>query len=150
MVAHAGIESELPPWAMCGRLRVGKSFLVLMHCCWSELPCVRPLMRRSTMAAGHNALRRSGPGQKLALEAPWPKWGVPVRGPTGMGALQVFALSNVVTQISPRVQIPQAGNDARYGSPLAIMAQAIRAILLASATAATLADRRSISFTNQG
>ena len=29
--------------AMCGRLRVGKSFVDLMHCCWSELPCVRPL-----------------------------------------------------------------------------------------------------------
>jgi hypothetical protein len=28
--------------AMCGRLRVGKSFVDLMHC-WSELPCVRPL-----------------------------------------------------------------------------------------------------------
>ena len=102
------------------------------------------------MAAGHNALRRSGPGQKPALEAPWRKWVVPVRGPTGMGALQVFALSNVVTQIAPRVQIPQAGTDARYGSFLAIMAQAIRAILLAIATAATFADRRSISRTSHG
>ena len=45
---------------------------------------------------------------------------------------------------------PQAGNDVRYGSPRAIMAQAILAILLANATAATLADRRSISFTNHG
>lgn len=107
-------------------------------------------MRRFTMAAGHNALRRSGPGQKLALEAPWPKWGVPVRGPTGVGALQVFALSNVVTRIAPRIQIPQAGRVARYGSFLAIIAHAMRAILLASATAAIFTDRRSINFTSHG
>ncbi len=108
------------------------------------------LVRRFTMAAGHNALRGSGPGQKPALEAPWRKWVVPVREPTGMGALQVFALSNVLTQIARRVHIPQAGNDARYGSQRAIMAQAIRAILLASATAATFTDRRSISRTSHG
>ena len=60
------------------------------------------------------------------------------------------ALSNVVTQIAPRVQIPQAGSVARYGSFLAIIAQAMRAILLASATAAIFTDRRSINFTNHG
>ncbi len=134
---------------MCGRLRVGKSFVDLVHC-WSGLPCVRPLDAALHTAAGHNALRGSGPGQKLALEAPWRKWVVPVRGPTGMGALQVFALSNMVTRISPRVQIPQAGSVARYGSFLAIIAHAMRAILLANATAAILTDRRSISFTSHG
>ena len=107
-------------------------------------------MRHSTMAAGHNALRGSGPSQKHALKAPWPKWGVPVRGPTGMGALQVIALPNFVARICPRVQISQAGSVARYGSFLAIIAQAIRAILLASATAAIFTDRRSINFTNHG
>ena len=107
-------------------------------------------MRHSTMAAGHNALRGSGPSQKHALKAPWPKWGVPVREPTGMGALQVFALPNFVARICPRVQISQAGSVARYGSFLAIIAQAIRAILLASATAATFTDRRSINLTNHG
>ena len=107
-------------------------------------------MRRFTMAAGHNALRGSGPGQKPALEAPWRKWVVPVLGPTGMGALQVFALSNFVARIAPRVPDSYTGTAARYGSPRAITAQAIRAILLANATAATLADRRSISFTSHG
>ena len=52
------------------------------------------------------------------------------------------ALSNFVARIAPRVQVPQAGSVARYGSFLAI--------LLANATAATLADRRSINFTSQG
>lgn len=60
------------------------------------------------------------------------------------------ALSNVVARITPRVLDSYAGNVARYGSPRAIIAQAIRAILLASATAATLAERRSISFTSHG
>jgi len=67
-----------------------------------------------------------------------------------MGALQVVALSNLVTRIAPRIPIPQAGSVARYGSFLAIIAQAIRAILLASATAATSTDRRSISRTSHG
>ena len=51
--------------AMCGRLPFGKDFLTLMQC-WSVLPCVRPVVRRLSLAAGHNALRRSGPGQKHA------------------------------------------------------------------------------------
>ena len=53
--------------AMCGRLRVGKSFLhVLQH--WSVQPCVRPL-DAVHMTAGHNALRGSGPGQKHAFDS---------------------------------------------------------------------------------
>ena len=66
------------------------------------------------------------------------------------GCVTGLALSNVVTRDRSRVFAPQAGNDARYGSPRAIMAQAILAILLANATAATLADRRSINFTSHG
>src|SRR5271157_5520406 len=46
---------------MCGRLRVGKSFLhVLQH--WSVQPCVRPF-DAVHVTAGHNALRGSGPDQ---------------------------------------------------------------------------------------
>jgi hypothetical protein len=107
-------------------------------------------MRRSTMAAGHNALRGSGPGQKLALEAPWPKWGVPVREPTGVGALQVCCSLQRRCADRPAQFLTYAASGARYGSFLAIMAQAIRAILLAKATAATFAERRSINFTNHG
>src|SRR6202047_2437691 len=54
------------PLAMCGRLRVGKSFFhILQH--WSVQPCVRPF-NAVHMTAGHNALRGSGPGQKDAFE----------------------------------------------------------------------------------
>ena len=52
--------------AMCGRLRVVKGF-DLFRTAWSELPCVRPVDAALFMAAGHNALRRSGPGQQHAL-----------------------------------------------------------------------------------
>ena len=107
-------------------------------------------MRRSTMAAGHNALRGSGPGQKPALEAPWRKWVVLVRGRLAWVRYRILALSNFVTRIALRFLDSYAGSAARYGSPLAIIAHAMRAILLARATAATLADRRSISFTSHG
>jgi hypothetical protein len=107
-------------------------------------------VRHWTMAAGHNALRGSGPGQKHALKAPWREWVVPVRGRRAWVRYRSAALSNFVARITPRVPGTYVGSGARYGSPRAIIAQAMRAILLASATAATLADRRSISFTNHG
>ena len=58
------------------------------------------------MAAGHNALRGSGPGQKPALEAPWRKWVVPVRGRLAWVRYRSFALTNLVAQIPLRIQIP--------------------------------------------
>lgn len=107
-------------------------------------------VRHLAMAAGHDALRGSGPGQKPALEAPCRKWVVLVRGRLAWVRYRSAALSNFVARITPCVLDSYAGTVARYGSLRAIMAQAIRAILLANATAATLADRRSISFTNHG
>src|ERR1039458_606558 len=63
---HTATTAACPKSAMCGRLRVGKSFLhVLQH--WSVQPCVRP-SNAVHMTAGHNALRGSGPDQKLAFE----------------------------------------------------------------------------------
>jgi hypothetical protein len=51
--------------AMCGRLPAGKGFL---HGAVGRLrPCVRPVCAVH-MTAGHNALRGSGPGQKLAFD----------------------------------------------------------------------------------
>ena len=43
---------------------------------WSEQPCVRPLCA-VYMTAGHNALRGSGPGQKLALDSALAQEGCP-------------------------------------------------------------------------
>ena len=52
-------------WAMCGRLRAVKGSFTSQR--WSEQPCVRPISA-AHRAAGHNALRGSGPGQKLAFD----------------------------------------------------------------------------------
>ena len=86
--------------------------------------------------------------------APWHEWVVPIRGPTGLGALIVRALSQPRGRGFPRVfvALPYAA-DRRDGLNLslrAIMAQAIRAILLAKAMAAILLERRASSATNQG
>src|SRR5258706_15138384 len=63
---HAVDGTACQVCAMCGRLRVGKSFLhVLQH--WSVQPCVRPV-DAVHMTAGHNALRGSGPGHKPAFD----------------------------------------------------------------------------------
>ena len=70
----------LPPalqrCAMCGRLPAGKGFLHVRG--WSVQPCVRPVCA-AHMTAGHNALRVSGPGHKLAFEDAWHIVGCPDR-----------------------------------------------------------------------
>src|SRR5260370_41972882 len=45
---------------------------------WSEQPCVRPVSA-AHVAAGHNALRGSGPGQKHAFDAAVARVGCPDR-----------------------------------------------------------------------
>ena len=85
-----------------------------------------------TMFAGSRSRQQYGSSPQGAQEAPAARGRLP-------GA-----------RIAPRVPIPTAVSVARYGSFLAIIAQAMRAILLASATATTLTDRRSISFTSHG
>ncbi len=66
------------------------------------------------MAAGHNALRGAGPGQKHALQvALWHEWVVPVCGPTGVGALfdQLPFPTSLRGESLPRVLVllPYAG-----------------------------------------
>ena len=77
---ESGLNSDIRPCpfrAMCGRLRVGKSFFhVLQH--WSVQPCVRPV-DAVHMTAGHNALRGSGPDQKLAFKNAMAQVGCPDR-----------------------------------------------------------------------
>jgi hypothetical protein len=44
---------------------LARTFFTLQH--WSVRPCVRPVSA-VLMTAGHNALRGSGPDQKLAFD----------------------------------------------------------------------------------
>ena len=59
------LKNSCPQCPVCGRLRVGKSFLHVAD--WSVQPCVRPTSAVH-MTAGHNALRGSGPDRKPAFE----------------------------------------------------------------------------------
>src|SRR5215831_14297961 len=65
---------------MCGRLRVGKAFL---HVCRLVGAAMCSACRAAHKAAGHNAFRGSGPGQKPAFEMHWHKWVVLIAGSTG-------------------------------------------------------------------
>src|SRR5215470_299706 len=62
----AKVGRSFPLWVMCGRRRLGKNFL---SCCsiGRVRSCVRPVLCGGE-AAGHNALRGSGPNQKHAFK----------------------------------------------------------------------------------
>lgn len=84
----------------------------------------------------------------------WPEWGVPITGSTGLHYLlcalhpSLAAVAGTILWRPGRYLASTTGS--RYASPLAIIAQAIRAILLASAMAATFTGRRSSSLVSQG
>ena len=104
------------------------------------------------MAAGPNALRRSGPNPKHAFE----RDALTQAGSPDPRNDRVCITSSCPRQFLmcflPAVDGYVAGSN--FGSlnrsPHTIMAQAMRAILLASATAATLIGRRSIRRASQG
>ena len=103
------------------------------------------------MTAGHNALRGSGPGQSLALDInAMALMGCP--RPPDRPALHyvLFALPTITPGVRRDLVYAARATGCRYRSPLAIMAQTIRAILLASAMAATLVGRRASSSVSQG
>ena len=118
---------------------------------WSVQPCVRPLSA-AHMAAGHNALRGSGPGQKHAFDNALAQVGCPDRR---IDRLCITCCSPFPTFTSRRdirrdLVYAASATGSLYRSPLAIMAQTIRAILLASAMAATLVGRRASNAVSQG
>src|SRR5512140_1487339 len=80
-----------------------------------------------------------------------PKWVVLIAGSTG-SALRAVRPPNL--HITPAVRrdlvYAASATGSLYPSPLLIIAQTIRAILLASAMAATLAGRRANSAVSQG
>ena len=134
---------------MCGRLRVSKSFFhVLQH--WSVQPCVRPF-NAVHMTAGHNALRGSGPDQTDAFDNALTQVGCPDRR---IDRLCITCCSPSQPHITPVVRrdlvYRASATGSLYRSPRAIMAQTIRAILLASAIATTLVGRLASKAVSQG
>ena len=144
-------STACPGCAMCGRLRVGKSlFHVLQH--WSVQPCVRPL-DAAHMTAGHNALADRVPTNNSHSRMPWHMWVVLIAGSTG-SALRAVRPPNhfKLTPVAQRdlVHRASAAVPSCIRSPTAIMTQTIRAILLASAIAATLVGRLASKAVSQG
>ena len=117
---------------------------------WSVQPCVRPV-DAVHMTAGHNALRGSGPGQKLAFVNALALVGCPDRR---IDRLCITCCSP--SQHSHHIECPMRSRSRRkrsgffVASPLAIIAHAILAILLASAMAATFVGLRASNAVSQG
>src|SRR6476660_2473049 len=81
----------------------------------------------------------------------WHKWVVLIAGSTGSALRAVRPPNLHITPVVRRDLVYAASAmGSLYRSPLAIMAQAIRASLLASAMAATLVGRRANSTVSQG
>ena len=118
---------------------------------WSVQPCVRPVSAVHT-TAGHNALRGSGPGQKPAFDNAMAQVGCPDRRIDRLCITCCSPFPTLTSRRLPRRDLVYAASatGSLYRSPLAIMAHAIRAILLASAMAATFVGRRANNAVSQG
>ena len=95
---------------------------------------------------------RSAPDQKHALEAPWDRWVLLISVVDRLLHDLPLALSNLVkrARMGSLDSYAACGTGSRYAPPRAISTQAIRAILLAIATAAILVVRRCRSLSSQG
>jgi len=103
------------------------------------------------MTAGHNALRRSGPDQQLAFKNALAHVGCPDRWIDRLCIRAVRPPNLHITPVARRDLVYRASaTGSLYRSPLTIMAQTIRAILLASAIAATFVGRRASNAVSQG
>src|SRR5436189_5022165 len=81
----------------------------------------------------------------------WPMWVVLIAGSTGSALRAVRPPNLHITSVVRRDLVYAASAaGSLYRSPLAIMAQTIRAILLASATAAIFVGRRASNAVSHG
>src|SRR5260370_42132048 len=81
----------------------------------------------------------------------WHMWVVLIAGSTGSALRAVRPPNLHITPVARRDLVHRASaTGSLYRSPLTIMAQTIRAILLASAIAATLVGRRASNAVSQG
>ena len=108
------------------------------------------------MTAGHNALRGSGPVQKHAFDDALAHVGCPDRRIDRLCITCCQPFPTFTSRRGIRRDLVYAASYAAsamgslYRSPRAIIAQTIRAILLASAMAATLTGRRTNNAVSQG
>src|SRR5215813_11565896 len=91
------------------------------------------------------------PVKSTHSKMPWPEWVVLIAGSTGSALRAVRPPNHYITP-DVRCDLVHAARAAGslYRSPLAIIAHAILASLLASAIAATLVGRRASNFVSHG
>ena len=118
---------------------------------WSVQPCVRPV------SAAHRPLAIMPSADQVPVKSPhstmhWHMWVVLIAGSTGSALRAVRPPNLHITPDESQRDLYYAASatGSLYRSPLAIMAQAILAILLASATAATFVGRRANNAVSQG
>ncbi len=121
---------------MSGRLRVGKSFVDLMHC-----SSVRPLDAALDEPLAIILTADRVPVKKLALKAPWPKSGC--RGPwtDWRGCVTGLCSSNVVTRIAPRVPFPMLATSLGTRHCLADRLASCRVVLVGLDVGISIARR---------
>jgi hypothetical protein len=122
----------------------------LRACCEARRCChVSGLLTRRTCAAGPNAFRGTDPDQKHAFEDALARLGCSVPGTD-----RLFALPSVRPSQPRLVAVVRCyaawPTGSLYRSPVVMIAQMMRAVLLASATAATLVERRASNCTSHG
>jgi hypothetical protein len=103
-------------------------------------PCVRPFGAVVTIA-GLDEFRGSDPNQFFALDGALTPWAAPIPGSTGSSS----PLSTLASIVSPSSCQSAYAAGTAYVAPRASNAEAIRAVLLASAMATTFGRLRSIS-----
>src|SRR6478672_11878237 len=118
---------------------------------WSVQPCVRPV------SAAHRPLAIMPSADQVPVKSPhstmhWHMWVVLIAGSTGSALRAVRPPNLHITPDDSQRDLYYAASatGSLYRSPLAIMAQAILAILLASATAATFVGRRANNAVSHG
>ena len=123
---------------------------VAWACCEAGRCChVSGLLTRPTCAAGPNAFRGTDPDHKHAFEDALAKLGCSVPGTDRLFALHSVRPSQPrLVAVARRYAAWTTGS--LYRSPLVMIAQMMRAVLLASATAATLVVRRASNCASHG
>ena len=135
---------------MCGRLRVGKDFLHVCsigRCAHVFGLCVRHTRPLAIMPSADQVPINNPHSTMLGGT-----WVVLIAGSTGSALRAVRPPNLHITPDDSQRDLYYAASatGSLYRSPLAIMAQAILAILLASATAATFVGRRANNAVSQG
>lgn len=134
--------------AVYGRLSVGKGFLSICIC-WLVRPCIRPIGAAFHMPLAIMPFARIRSRSLARTRSARPQWVLLLR--RYQPALCISSCPPFPTSSAfPRLVSIYAMAGSRYRSPLVISAQTIRAVLLASATAATFGVRLVISCTSHG